>query len=62
MACVHCHTKDHDKMLEDWKTELANEIEEVKKVKAAALEILAECIVDYGTNLLDRITTGDIIC
>jgi len=49
-------------MLEDWKTELANEIEEVKKVKAAALEILAECIVDYGTNLLDRITTGDIIC
>ncbi len=30
--------------------------------KAAAVEILTECIVDYGTNLLDRMLTGNIIC
>ena len=27
-TCVQCHTKDHDKMLSDWKTELAKEIKQ----------------------------------
>ena len=41
-TCVRCHTKDHDKMLTDWKTELAKEIKDVKEVEVEALEILAE--------------------
>ena len=39
---MRCHTKDHDKMLTDWKTELAKEIKEVKEVEAEALEALVE--------------------
>jgi hypothetical protein len=40
-TCVQCHTKDHKKMLEDWKTELAKELEyaiEVQKEALGALE------------------------
>jgi len=41
-TCVRCHTKDHDKMLTDWKTELAKEIKDVREVEQEALDILAE--------------------
>jgi hypothetical protein len=40
-TCVQCHTKDHKKMLKDWKTELAKELEyaiEVQKEAIGALE------------------------
>lgn len=40
-TCVACHTKDHDKMLKDWKKELAGEIEYAKEVEKEALEALA---------------------
>lgn len=40
-TCVQCHTKDHKKMLKDWKSELAKELEytiEVQKETLAALK------------------------
>jgi formate-dependent nitrite reductase cytochrome c552 subunit len=42
MTCVQCHTKDHEKMLKDWKTELDKEIEATKEVEQEALEALAD--------------------
>lgn len=41
-TCVRCHTKDHKKMLDDWKTELANEIKYTIEVEQEALEALAK--------------------
>jgi hypothetical protein len=41
-TCVRCHTKDHKKMLKDWKTELANEIKFSEEVEQEALEALAK--------------------
>jgi formate-dependent nitrite reductase cytochrome c552 subunit len=41
-ACVRCHTKDHNKMLKDWKTELAKEIKYTKEVEQQALKALAK--------------------
>ena len=39
-TCVGCHTKDHKKMLKDWKTELTNEIKFSKEVEQEALAAL----------------------
>ena len=41
-ACVRCHTKDHDKMLKDWKTELAKEIKYTKEMEQKAVAVLAK--------------------
>ncbi len=41
-TCVRCHTKDHKKMLKDWKTELADEIEYSKEIEQEALVALAK--------------------
>jgi hypothetical protein len=41
-TCVACHTKDHKKMLKDWKTELAKEIKYSKEVEQEALAALAK--------------------
>lgn len=41
-TCVKCHTKDHEKMLTDWKTELVKNIKEAKEIEQEALETLAE--------------------
>jgi predicted CXXCH cytochrome family protein len=41
-TCVRCHTKDHKKMLKDWKTELADEIKYGHEVEQEALAALAE--------------------
>lgn len=41
-ACVRCHTKGHDKMLRDWKTELAKEIKATEEIREEALEALEE--------------------
>jgi formate-dependent nitrite reductase cytochrome c552 subunit len=41
-ACVRCHTKDHDKMLKDWKTELAKEVKYTKEMEQEAVAALAK--------------------
>jgi hypothetical protein len=41
-TCVSCHTKDHKKMLKDWKSELAKEIKYSKEVEQEALAALAK--------------------
>ncbi len=41
-TCVRCHTKDHKKMLKDWKTELADEIKFGKEIEQEALAALAK--------------------
>jgi len=37
---VQCHTKDHKKMLADWKTELVKEVHEAKEIEQEALDAL----------------------
>jgi hypothetical protein len=39
-TCVQCHTKDHKKMLDDWKTELVKEVQEAREIEQEALEAL----------------------
>ena len=41
-TCVSCHTKDHDKMLKDWKTEVAKNVKEAQEVEQEALEALSK--------------------
>jgi hypothetical protein len=41
-TCVRCHTKDHKKMLKDWKKELSEEIKYTKEVEQEALNALAK--------------------
>ena len=41
-TCVRCHTKDHKKMLKEWKTELADELKFSKEVEQEALAALAK--------------------
>lgn len=39
-TCVKCHTKDHEKMLQDWKTELKKEVEYSREIMQEAVELL----------------------
>jgi hypothetical protein len=41
-TCVHCHTKDHDKMVKDWKTDLHKGIKETIELEKETLELLSE--------------------
>ena len=41
-ACVRCHTRDHEKMLTDWKKELSAEVKETLEVEQEALAALKE--------------------
>jgi hypothetical protein len=41
-SCVRCHTKDHDKMLKDWKTELAKEVKYTKEMEQEAVVAFAK--------------------
>jgi hypothetical protein len=41
-TCVRCHTKDHKKMLKEWKTELTDEIKYGKEIEQEALAALAK--------------------
>ncbi len=41
-TCVACHTKDHQKMLEGWKAELARETKFAKETEQRAVEALAK--------------------
>jgi len=40
-TCVRCHSKDHKKMLRDWKTELDKEMKEAREIEAEALDVIA---------------------
>ncbi|TES93279.1 MAG: hypothetical protein E3J94_01670 [Desulfobacteraceae bacterium] len=51
-TCVRCHTKDHKKMLKDWKTELADEIKYSKEVEKEALEALGKAKL-HGPKLAE---------
>jgi hypothetical protein len=35
-TCVRCHTKDHQKMLDDWRAELVKEVQEAKEIEQEA--------------------------
>jgi hypothetical protein len=39
-TCVQCHTKDHKKMLADWKTELVKEVKEAQEIEQEAVDVL----------------------
>jgi len=41
-TCVACHTKEHNKMLQDWKTELTKELEAAKELEGEAQEALSK--------------------
>jgi hypothetical protein len=41
-TCVQCHTKDHKKMLDDWKAELIKEVQEAKEIEQEALDVLED--------------------
>jgi len=41
-TCVMCHTKDHDKMFKDWKTELANEVKDTQEIEKEAVAVLED--------------------
>ncbi len=41
-TCVRCHTKDHKKMLKDWKKELIEEIKYSKEVEQEALKAFSK--------------------
>jgi len=53
-ACVRCHTKDHKKMLKDWKTELAKEIKYSKEVEQEALTALAKAKAKLSKSKLEE--------
>ena len=41
-TCVQCHTKDHKKMLDDWRAELVKEVQEAKEIEQEALDALED--------------------
>ena len=41
-ACVKCHTKEHDKMLDDWVKELTKEVKSAQELETEAKEVIAE--------------------
>jgi len=53
-TCVRCHTKDHKKMLKDWKTELAKEIKYSKEVEQEALTALAKAKAKLSKSKLEE--------
>ena len=72
-TCVACHTKEHNKMLGDWKESLANEISGAEEVEAEARELLtelkdslskeqlreAEAMIAKGDELLNIVRVGN---
>jgi predicted CXXCH cytochrome family protein len=41
-TCVRCHTKDHKKMLQEWKTELTDEVKYSQEIEQEALAAFAK--------------------
>ncbi len=72
-TCVACHTKEHNKMLGDWKESLAKEITDAEEVEAEARELLselkdslnqeqlreAETMIAKGSELLNIVRVGN---
>ncbi len=53
-TCVRCHTKDHKKMLKDWKKELTEEIKYSKEVEQEALNALAKAKSELSESKLEE--------
>ena len=51
-TCVQCHTKDHKKMLADWKTELVKEVQEAKEIEQEALDVLEDARAELSEDKL----------
>jgi hypothetical protein len=72
-TCVKCHTKDHEKMLQDWKKELKKEIEYSREIMQEAVAVLnqaesklskadlktAETIMKRGQDYMNMVTYGN---
>ncbi|MHC4686900.1 MAG: ammonia-forming cytochrome c nitrite reductase subunit c552, partial [Planctomycetota bacterium] len=41
-TCVSCHTKDHDKMLNDWVKEISKEVKDARELETEAKKTLAK--------------------
>ena len=53
-TCVQCHTKDHAKMLADWKAELVKEIGEAKEIEQETLDALADAKSNLSEDKLTK--------
>jgi len=51
-TCVQCHTKDHKKMLADWKSELVKEVQEAKEIEQEAVDALEDAGVKLSKDKL----------
>lgn len=72
-TCAACHTKQHYKMLGDWKRQLEKEVESAQEVEAEALQLLAdsrdslnkeqlsqaEAMIAKGSELLNIVRVGN---
>lgn len=72
-TCAACHTKQHYKMLDDWKIQLGKEVVGAQEVEAEARELLtelkdslnkeqlsqAEAMIAKGSELLDIVRVGN---
>ncbi len=72
-TCAACHTKQHIKMLGDWKKALVQEVADAEEVEAEALELLdelrnvldkeqlsqAEIMITKGSELLNIVRVGN---
>jgi len=72
-TCVKCHTKDHEKMFQDWKAELKKEVEYSREIQAEAIEILyqaesklsqtqvkdAKAMMKHGQDYMNMVIYGN---
>ncbi|KRT57387.1 hypothetical protein Ga0076813_11392, partial [endosymbiont of Ridgeia piscesae] len=72
-TCAACHTKQHRKMLDDWKKTLKKEIADGEELEAEAIQLLseikgnldkkqlsqAEAMIAKGIQLLDIVRFGN---
>ncbi len=54
-TCVACHTKQHRKMLDDWKHSLKKEVADAQEVEQEARELLAELRGNLSKEQLSQI-------
>ncbi len=52
-TCVKCHVKGHDKMLDDWKKELKNEIEYSREIMQESIDILTQATPELSKTDLN---------
>ncbi|MCG8017087.1 MAG: NapC/NirT family cytochrome c [Candidatus Thiodiazotropha sp. 'RUGA'] len=72
-TCAACHTEQHYKMLDDWKSQLTREVESAEEVEAEAIQLLtasrgslsqqqlnqAEEMIAKGSELLNVVRVGN---